>query len=238
MKHKETDPFYQSDRWKTIRAMVLRRDAYQCQFAKARGKMIPADTVHHIFPREEYPEYQWKTWNLISLSPAAHNMMHQRDGHRLSDIGEELRLKTAAAQGIEEKPETILVIGRPGVGKTAYVREHLQGGIAYDLDYIAAALRLKGPKDERYWPARRAADRMLHGFTKAAHEFAKRVFVIRTAPTEDELFEINPTKIIILQGAYENPAIDPERMKTIAQRIRAAAIWAERNGIDCEEIEK
>ena len=238
MKHKETDPFYKSDRWQTIRKMVLKRDAYQCQFAKARGKMIPADVVHHIFPREEFPEFQWKTWNLISLSSAAHNMMHRRDGHALSDIGEELRQKVAIAQGIEQEQETILVIGRPGVGKTTYVKERLKGGIVYDLDYIAAALRLKKPKEERYWPARRVADKMLRGFVKAAHEFSRVVFVIRTAPTEDEIFEVNPTKVVILQGAYQNPEIDPERMRDIAQRLKAAREYCERNDIRFEEIER
>lgn len=238
MKHKETDSFYKSDRWQTIRAMVLRRDAYQCQFAKARGKMIPAEVVHHIFPREEFPEYQWKTWNLVSLSAAAHNMMHQRDGHGLTDIGEELRQKTAKAQGIEQEPETILVIGRPGAGKTNYVKDHLKGGLAFDLDFIAAALRLKKPKEEQYWPAKRAANTMLRGFTKAAHEFARVVFVIRTAPTEDEIFEINPTKLVVIQGAYTNDGIDPERMKAIAQRIKAAEEYCQRNGINVEEIER
>lgn len=237
-KQKEPDPFYKTRRWMTLRRMVLKRDGYECQFAKRRGKHIPAEVVHHIFPREDFPEYQWQTWNLISLSAAGHNMMHERGGHRLSEMGEQLRKETAIKQGIEGKPRTVLVIGRPGAGKKTYVREHLSAGLAYDLDAIAAAFRLKKPKEERYWPARRAANDLLRGFVKAAHNYVDTVFVIRTAPDEDELFNINPSRVVILQGAFENADIPPENMRRIAQRIKAAADWCRRNGIELEEIER
>jgi len=238
MKTKTPDPFYKSRRWQTLRRMVLKRDGYECQLAKQRGKHVPAEVVHHIFPREDFPEYQWKTWNLISLSAAGHNIMHEREGHRLSEVGEQLRKETAIRQGIEGKPQTVLVIGRPGAGKTTYVREHLGAGLAYDLDAIAAAFRLKKPKEERYWPARRAANELLRGFVKAAHKHAETVFVIRTAPDEDELFDINPTRLVVLQGAYKNDDIPEDNMRRIAQRIKAAADYCRRNGVDVEEIER
>lgn len=237
-RYKEVDPFYKSDRWQTLRRMVLKRDGYECQFALRNGRHEQADMVHHIFPREEYPEYQWQTWNLISLSNAAHNMMHQRDSHLLSEVGEDLRKETAIRMGIEGTPRTILVIGRPGAGKTTYVKRHLGGGLVYDLDAIAAAFRMKKPKEERYWPARRAANDLLRGFVRSAHRYAETVFVIRTAPTEDEIFEINPTHLVVIQGAYENDSIDKERMRKMAQKIKAATDYCRRNGIEVEEIER
>lgn len=49
--------------------------------------MIEASHVHHIFPVEDYPEYALCEWNLISLSQKAHNMMHKRGSHELTELG-------------------------------------------------------------------------------------------------------------------------------------------------------
>ena len=84
---------YTSKRWHNLRAKVLRRDGYMCQWNKRYGRHIQADTVHHIYPAEQYPEYQYCEWNLISLSNEAHNMMHDRDSHQLTDIGISLQKK-------------------------------------------------------------------------------------------------------------------------------------------------
>ena len=86
----ETDPFYQSQRWRHLREAVLRRDGYQCQYYRRFGKRVPATVVHHILPREQYPEYQWQPWNLISLSMDAHNKMHDRDSGALTDEGKKM----------------------------------------------------------------------------------------------------------------------------------------------------
>ena len=92
-----TDPFYLSKRWLRLRQSILRRDGYQCQYAKRFGKRAPATRVHHIFPRQEYPEYEWEPWNLISLSSEAHNKMHGLNGE-LSEIGKELMRRTIPAR--------------------------------------------------------------------------------------------------------------------------------------------
>lgn len=89
------DPFYKSTRWKNLRARILRRDGYMCQLSRRYGRMIQADTVHHIFPREEYPAYQWEPWNLISVSTEMHNKLHDRDTHKLTKMGLELMERTA-----------------------------------------------------------------------------------------------------------------------------------------------
>ena len=98
---KRPDPFYLSKRWERLRASVLRRDGYRCQDAKRYGKARPATTVHHIFPREDYPLYQWEPWNLISLSAEAHNAMHDRSTGELTDKGKDLMKRTARLRGID-----------------------------------------------------------------------------------------------------------------------------------------
>lgn len=93
---------YETTRWKKKRAKILRRDKYLCQISKRYGRMVQADTVHHIFPVEEYPEYMYCDWNLISLCHAQHNAMHDRDSHKLSAKGRELMERTA--KGIPPTP--------------------------------------------------------------------------------------------------------------------------------------
>ena len=78
---------YTSRRWLRLREKILKRDNYQCQSSKRYGRIVQANTVHHIFPVETFPEYEWCEWNLISLSADAHNRMHDRDSHELTDEG-------------------------------------------------------------------------------------------------------------------------------------------------------
>ena len=98
------DRFYHTVRWERMRQRVLRRDGYLCQEAKRYGKMVQATTVHHIFPREQYPEYEWEAWNLVSLSDKAHNEMHDRNTGELTDKGRRLLYRTAVLQGIPPQP--------------------------------------------------------------------------------------------------------------------------------------
>lgn len=88
-------------RWEDLRAYILRRDRFLDQIQLRYGKRIEATHVHHIFPREFFPEYTYKGWNLISLSQSTHNTLHDRTGHKLSKKGWKLLKKTARAQGIE-----------------------------------------------------------------------------------------------------------------------------------------
>lgn len=99
------DPFYHTARWERIRASVLRRDGYMCQESKRYGKAVQANTVHHIFPREQYPQFTWCPWNLISLSSERHNGMHNREDGRLSEVGKDLLRRTAKKRSMEyEEP--------------------------------------------------------------------------------------------------------------------------------------
>lgn len=99
------DPFYRSRRWEKLRASVLRRDGYMCQDSKRYGKTVQANTVHHIFPRDEYPEYEWEPWNLISLSSKAHDEMHDRATGKLTEKGKRLLDRTAIEHNISPSPK-------------------------------------------------------------------------------------------------------------------------------------
>ena len=85
---------YKAKRWERLRAQVLRRDGYRCQLSKRFGKAVPADLVHHIYPVDEYPEYAFEPWNLISVSRAAHNKLHDRDSDKLTAEGVALMRRT------------------------------------------------------------------------------------------------------------------------------------------------
>lgn len=85
---------YKSARWRKLRERILRRDGYLCRESKRYGRMVPADTVHHIWPADKYPEYAWCEWNLVSLSSAMHNAMHDRDTGNLTELGEAWRRRT------------------------------------------------------------------------------------------------------------------------------------------------
>ena len=79
--------FYESRKWKKKREHILRRDSYQCQESKRYGKYAEATTVHHIYPLEEYPELALMDWNLISMSAAQHDRMHDRKTGKVTAAG-------------------------------------------------------------------------------------------------------------------------------------------------------
>lgn len=192
---------YKSKRWQAKRAAILRRDKYECQYFKRFGKHVEAEHVHHIYPADEFPEYAFEDWNLISLSKEAHNMMHERTTGALTLEGKKLQERA------KRPTEKILVCGLPGTGKTAYVRNHLGGGLAFDLDYLVGAFRLAGPKEDPTEPARKMANDLLRGFAEKAVEYVPRVFIIRTAPSQDELEAVRPDKVIMLTTVHEDRGI-------------------------------
>lgn len=98
---KTADPFYKSPRWEKLRAAVLRRDGYMCQVSKRYGKRVEATVVHHVFPREDFPDYAWEPWNLISLSAKAHDELHDRVTNALTAKGAALLRRIALAAGVE-----------------------------------------------------------------------------------------------------------------------------------------
>ena len=85
---------YQSEKWKRKRRKILRMDGYIDRVAARYGRTLEAVVVHHIYPAEEYPEYAWCDWNLISVSLATHNQLENRKTGELTKMGLALQLRT------------------------------------------------------------------------------------------------------------------------------------------------
>lgn len=76
-----------NDRWQRLRQQALRRDKLRCQEAIRYGRVEEATHVHHIWPAEDYPEYAYCLWNLVSLTKANHDAMHDRRTGKLTTKG-------------------------------------------------------------------------------------------------------------------------------------------------------
>ena len=85
---------YGSAKWKKKREKILRLDRYICQVGRWYGRREEATIVHHIYPAKEYPEYQWCTWNLISVSVRGHALLENSMTGGLTKLGEKLKDKT------------------------------------------------------------------------------------------------------------------------------------------------
>lgn len=208
---KRADPFYKNPAWLRVRKSIMLRDGYQCLWCKTQGKRREAECVHHIFPRDQYIEYQWEPWNLISLCNRCHDEMHNRFNGELSQQGRKLLRITAHMQGIPitTKKETILVVGLRGSGKSTYCKRHLDDeSICYDMDAIASAFRLRMPHEEYFKPARKMANDFLKGFLAKAHEYCRKIYIIRTAPTIKEVQEIDPDRVVLCSHQYTARPMD------------------------------
>lgn len=85
---------YYSSKWKKKRKKILRIDGYVDRIEKRYGRIVDATVVHHIYPADEYPEYAWSDWNLISVSLATHNKLENRKTGELTKLGIELQRRT------------------------------------------------------------------------------------------------------------------------------------------------
>lgn len=228
----ERNDWYDSKRWKKKRAHILLRDNWLDQIVLRDGVRIPAQVVHHILPREEYPQYAWEDWNLISVSQETHKKrLHEKYTGKLTRIGKALMYQTAAENGIQLKMLT-MVIGLPGTGKSTWVKKHLEGGLVYELDSIACAFRLTIPhKEPVHAGARRMAAALRRGWIEAAKEYSNNLFVVRTAPDTEELIETKPDRIVVCTRQFVDRPYRYDRDEYISQ-IRAAIKWAEENGVE------
>lgn len=84
-----------------LRKRILVRDKYIDQYWKRYGKIMNADIVHHVFPVKDFPEYQWKEWNLVSVSRSTHQQLHDRESDELTDMGKELLVHIARKNRID-----------------------------------------------------------------------------------------------------------------------------------------
>lgn len=78
--------FYTSDDWRMMRAYILERDNYECQWCRRDGKVTSkADSVlevDHIKELKDYPELALDETNLRTLCKDCHNKRHERFNYR------------------------------------------------------------------------------------------------------------------------------------------------------------
>ena len=89
-------------RWQRLRQRALRRDGYKCREAARYGRVEEATHVHHIWPAEDYPEYAYCLWNLVSLTKRNHEAMHDRITRKLTAQGIRWKNRTPPPSGPEE----------------------------------------------------------------------------------------------------------------------------------------
>lgn len=102
-RHKEYDKhcrnqsakdFYNSTLWKVTRAKVLARDTnIDIYLYIVEGRVVPADTVHHIVELMEDYSMRCDMDNLISISEATHSMISKayKDAARKAQMQQTLR---------------------------------------------------------------------------------------------------------------------------------------------------
>lgn len=88
---KDYSAFYKSKDWLHVRKVVLKRDGYECRECKRYGKVVEANTVHHVIPLAEMYDLKLDRRNLISLCDEHHENMHNRFTNELSKLGVEWR---------------------------------------------------------------------------------------------------------------------------------------------------
>lgn len=219
-----------TERWKRKRIAILKRDGYTDQvILRATGRHVPADTVHHIFPRAQYPEYIWSDWNLISVADSTHKELHTFSDE-LSKKGMLLLKRTALERGIKIESR-VLIVGEPGTGKTTWAKQNLHGGLAYDLDYIAGAFRLQAPHAEYNAAAVKMANDLFKGFIQSVSRYAERVIIIRTAPTLAEVELVDPDIIVFCQTNYIARYVADADLSGIRERLAEIPGWAADNNV-------
>lgn len=86
-------------RWQNLRQQALRRDKFRCQESIRFGLVREATHVHHIWPAEDYPEYAYCLWNLVSLTKESHDAMHDRITRKLTAKGLRWKNRTPPPSG-------------------------------------------------------------------------------------------------------------------------------------------
>lgn len=75
--------WYNSAAWKTMRALVLKHDRYECQPCKARGRYRRAKIVHHVKHLKDRPDLALSLYDpdtgerqLVSVCKQCHEVLH------------------------------------------------------------------------------------------------------------------------------------------------------------------
>lgn len=84
-----------TERWKRKSLAIRRKDKYMDMVAlRFWNKRMEGQMVHHIYPVDEYPEYAFCDWNLITVSYETHNKLENRTTGELTKLGKMLQRYT------------------------------------------------------------------------------------------------------------------------------------------------
>ncbi|MGU3441217.1 HNH endonuclease [Bacillus cereus] len=78
IKENKLQKFYKSKEWKVLRQHALKRDNYECQICKSKGKYKCAENVHHMKEVKTHPQLALDLDNLQCLCIRCHNEVHDR----------------------------------------------------------------------------------------------------------------------------------------------------------------
>ena len=82
MKYKESDPFYHTGAWRTLRELIISRQGGMCHDCMEKMRLglmrkpRRATMVHHIIPRKERPDLELNEDNLVALCSRCHEARH------------------------------------------------------------------------------------------------------------------------------------------------------------------
>ena len=105
--------------------------------------------------------------------------------------------------------------------------------LVYDLDAIAAAFRLNEPHAEYHEGSRRMANDLLASWAEHAQDYARKIIVIRSAPSVEEAEALNPDKIIYMTRRYidRDTGNETQALKRISDLIQ----WANAQGVPIQK---
>lgn len=115
-RNRKAKEFYNSAEWKAARARAMARDAgIDIYLYIMEGRIVPADTVHHIVELMEDYSKRCDIDNLISISEATHSMVSKayKDSARKAQMQDILRecmreyKKRVAGQGAQKSFEPL-----------------------------------------------------------------------------------------------------------------------------------
>lgn len=130
-----------------------------------------------------------------------------------------------------------LVIGLPGTGKTTYCKNNLgRDGLCYDLDAVAAALRLRAPHEENHKQAALLANDLLFAFFTHVNDYSRNVYIIRAAPTIDEFKRIAPQRVVVCKKRYIKRNLTGTNEKDMLRRIADIEYYCMRYNIEIAEV--
>lgn len=87
---------HNTKRWKRKSLAIRRKDKYMDVVAlRFFNQRREGTMVHHIYPVDEYPEYAFCDWNLITVSAETHNKLENRTTGELTALGKMLQRHTS-----------------------------------------------------------------------------------------------------------------------------------------------